>query len=341
MGLVLAAVTVAAPPSSSTYLPPGNHPSLENGPSRSEPYHSYPELDAGDGKNYASEGEASGLGSSWESVSSFTEMDMEAGDSGRNEEFDDDEEAVKKGIWFPPPLSGDGDDDDSDSLEEPEVRPPAIADGHSCSSSFETNGKIYGRSSSEGGVSSIPSKIECDGGDGMTLLPLETTTVAGSSTCTDGGASFRERGLNIGGHENARARCFREVVDDFEKDRDEQSENPEDEGSEFVLLVSREATVKELAARVRGFPQDWLAQAFGLVVRRQVEGAVYDARARAALKRAVKILDGRLSWSQVGRAMVNADDTWRDICSCLSSWICAVVSCTKYRSINGYYMFQH
>lgn len=219
---------------------------------------------------------------------------MEATERGKNGEFDDDDEAVKKGIWFPPPLSGDGDDEDGDSPEEPELRPPAIADGHSCSSSFETSGKIY-RSSSEGGVSSIPPESKCDG-------PLETRTGAGSSTSTNGGDSFREREVNSGGHENAGARCFRVVVDDFEKDREEQSENPEDEGSEFVLLVSREATVKELAARVRGFPQDWLAQAFGLVVRRQVEGAVYDARARAALKRAVKILDGRLSWSQVGAA---------------------------------------
>lgn len=302
-------MTVAAPPSSSssTYLPPGNHSYLENGPPCSEPYYSYPELGAGDRENYASEGEASGLGSSWESVSSYTEMDMEAAESGRNGEFDDDDEAVKKGIWFPHPLSGDGDGDDSDSLEEPEVRPPAIADGHSCSSGFETSGKIYGRSSSEGGVSSIPSKSEFDGGDGMTVLPLETTTAARSSTSMDGGASFRERGVNSGGHENAGVRCFREAVDDREKNRDE------DEGSEFVLLVSREATVKELAARVRGFPQDWLAQAFGLVVRRQVEEAVYDARARAALKRAVKILDGKLSWSQVGRAMADAviaHDSW-------------------------------
>eukprot|EP00904_Undaria_pinnatifida_P000436 jgi/Undpi1/10393/HiC_scaffold_29.g12843.m1 len=61
----------------------------------------------------------------------------------------------------------------------------------------------------------------------------------------------------------------------------------------------REATVRELAARVGGFPQEWLEEAFGAVVRRQVERAVYDARARAAVKRAVRLLDGRVSWKQV------------------------------------------
>lgn len=71
-------------------------------------------------------------------------------------------------------------------------------------------------------------------------------------------------------------------------------------GGEFVMLVSREATVRELAARVGGFPQEWLEEAFGAVVRRQVERAVYDARARAAVKRAVRLLDGRVSWKQVG-----------------------------------------
>eukprot|EP00903_Cladosiphon_okamuranus_P013241 g12346.t1 len=70
-------------------------------------------------------------------------------------------------------------------------------------------------------------------------------------------------------------------------------------GSEFVVLVSREATVKELAASVGEFPPEWLVAAFGLVVRRQVEGAVYDARARAAMKRAVRLLEGKVSWKQV------------------------------------------
>ena len=67
-----------------------------------------------------------------------------------------------------------------------------------------------------------------------------------------------------------------------------------------MVLVSREATVKELAATVGGFPQEWLEEAFGVVVRRQVERAVYDARARAAVKRAVRLLDGKVSWKQVG-----------------------------------------
>lgn len=71
------------------------------------------------------------------------------------------------------------------------------------------------------------------------------------------------------------------------------------EGSEFVLLVSREATVRELAAAVGGFPKEWLENALGMVVRRQVEGAAYDARARAAVKRAVRLLEGRVSWKQV------------------------------------------
>lgn len=71
-------------------------------------------------------------------------------------------------------------------------------------------------------------------------------------------------------------------------------------GSEFVMLVSREATVRELAASVGEFPPEWLVEAFGLVVRRQVEGAVYDARARAAMKRAVRLLEGKVSWKQVG-----------------------------------------
>lgn len=66
------------------------------------------------------------------------------------------------------------------------------------------------------------------------------------------------------------------------------------------MLVSREATVKELASKVGSFPEEWLAEALGLVVRKQVEGAVYDARARAAMKRAVGLLDGRVSWKQVG-----------------------------------------
>lgn len=68
---------------------------------------------------------------------------------------------------------------------------------------------------------------------------------------------------------------------------------------EFVVLVSREATVKELAMTVGEFPKEWLEEAFGMVVRRQVEEAAYDARARSAVKRAVRLLEGRVSWKQV------------------------------------------
>lgn len=84
--------------------------------------------------------------------------------------------------------------------------------------------------------------------------------------------------------------------DSFSGEDDEGSESGYEE---FVVLVSREATVKELAAKVADFPAEWLGEAFGTVIRRQVEGGTYDARARAAMKRAVRLLGGRVSWRQV------------------------------------------
>ena len=242
--------------------------------------------DDGDGcPSEAEDSESVTLGGSWESVSSFAGLDIEEGrgEDGDGEppdfglsatkggNFDDDDEAVQKGIWFPPPPPP----GDASHADEHEPRPafaavPALADGHSCSFASSGNDNDRGDSSEGGGQRSAQALAE-------------------GSPASAGDRHAEERRGFTGSIEGVAGRRRRE-------DENEQEEG--DAGSEFVLLVSREATVKELAATVGGFPKGWLEEAFGLVVRRQVEGAMYDARARAALKRAVRMLDGRVSWRQ-------------------------------------------
>lgn len=62
--------------------------------------------------------------------------------------------------------------------------------------------------------------------------------------------------------------------------------------ADFVVLLSREAMAADLAPRVvAASTSQLLTQALGNVIRHQVKRSSYDARARAALKRAVRLLE--------------------------------------------------
>ena len=296
-----------------------------------------------DGESYCSSGSEGGLGSSWGSVSDLAAAcvaDTAHDAGGRNrwgggvngradDDDDDDDEVVRKGIWFPPPSTAGAQDPLLASSTTRTASSPATGAGPAPAARI-TQAAVAG--SGRSAPPQRPAFSAPPDGDDEQEGEVEDTTrriVKGREerssprATTLAGRLRRWQRFGAPGPDHRAPPEPPATADKEADDRRRRCRSPGregldatlplssrggggggDSGSEFVVLVSREATVRELAASVGEFPPEWLVGAFGLVVRRQVEGAVYDARARAAMKRAVGLLEGKVSWKQVSLSAV-------------------------------------
>eukprot|EP00752_Nemacystus_decipiens_P008307 g7425.t1 len=253
-------------------------------------------------------------------------LNERADEDDDDDDDDDDDEVVRKGIWFPPPSTAGA----RDPLLASSTAVATAGNGDARSAGSSARGTT---STAAGGEErrtppSRPSSSAPQDDDEARRILKEREARSSPRASTLSGRLRRWHRFGVAAAAAAAAAAERpatraspDPVDEADHGRRRRRRPSTDRGgldaaplplcprgdaggggeagSEFVVLVSREATVRELATSVGEFPPEWLVGAFGLVVRRQVEAAVYDARARAAMKRAVRLLEGKVSWKQV------------------------------------------